>query len=275
MSSSKPSSPDPAPRKGAVRIADISPTLLKRLSRGDEPTRTAIEWMAIDMPLLVRSTLPQVGLSREAERVALAVEAVAGRGILERTDAIVSALERELPSGAKGERILERLSAHPMDSVRNWACLLVQRPPKLRLQERLQRGQRFAADPHMAVREFAWMALRPHLARELDAAWKLLQPWVEMSDANLRRCAVEATRPRGVWCAHIAALKDEPSVAVDLLDAVRADESLYVRKSVGNWLNDASKTRPDWVKALCKRWTKGTAHPHTLWIVKHGQRSLR
>jgi 3-methyladenine DNA glycosylase AlkC len=99
-------------------------------------------------------------------------------------------------------------------------------------------------------------------------------PWVEMSDANLRRCAVEATRPRGVWCAHIAALKENPAVAMALLDAVRADESLYVRKSVGNWLNDASKTRPDWVKTVCKRWTKGKAHPHTLWIVKHGSRSL-
>ncbi len=263
------------PRKGAVRLADIDVGLRRALSRGEEPTRTAIEWMSIDMPTLVRSTLPQAGLRRETQRIAAAAEAVQGLGIMERTRTIVDAIHESLPSGERGERVRERLAGHPMDSVRNWACCIAQKRPGLSLKERIEATRRFAADPHMAVREFAWMALRPHLTADLKRAFRLLQPWSLERDAHVRRCAVETTRPRGVWCAHILELKQQPELGRRLLDAVSADDSLYVRKSVGNWINDASKTRPDWVRSLAREWLAESDHPHTRWIVRHGMRSLK
>jgi 3-methyladenine DNA glycosylase AlkC len=263
------------PRKGAVRLADVSPALRRALSRGEEPTRTVIEWMAIHMPTLVRCTLPDVGLRRETPRIAAAADAAEGLGIMERTRRIVDAIHEALPCGERGERVRRRLAEHPMDSVRNWACCLELKRANVSLKQHIAATRPFAADPHMAVREFAWMALRPHLSVDLERAFVLLMPWTKAEDAFIRRCAIESTRPRGVWCPHIVRLKEAPELGRALLDAVNADESLYVRKSVGNWINDAAKSRPDWVRQVAREWLAASPGPRTRWIVKHGLRSLR
>jgi hypothetical protein len=82
-------------------------------------------------------------------------------------------------------------------------------------------------------------------------------------------------REWGVWCAHLNALKDEPSKALPLLEAVRADASRYVQLSIANWLNDASKHQPDWVRATAERWLAESPCGETRWIVNHALRTLR
>ena len=91
----------------------------------------------------------------------------------------------------------------------------------------------------------------------------------------IRRCAVEGTRPRGVWTAHIEELKREPERGLPLLEPVRADESRYVQRAVANWLNDASKDRPEWVQEVCARWLDESPGPQTSWIVNSALRTLR
>lgn len=118
------------------------------------------------------------------------------------------------------------------------------------------------------------MFVRPFVAAELEQGLALLQAWVADSDPNVRRFAVEGTRPRGVWCAHIAALKERPELGLPLLEPVRADPSRYVQLSVANWLNDAGKSRPDWVEALCARWERESPAKETKWIVNRALRTL-
>ena len=46
----------------------------------------------------------------------------------------------------------------------------------------------------------------------------------------------------------------------------------YARNSVGNWLNDASKTQSGFVRKLCRRWESETKE--TKYIVKKTLRTV-
>jgi len=90
----------------------------------------------------------------------------------------------------------------------------------------------------------------------------------------VRRFASEALRPRGVWCAHIAALKQQPQRAMPILSALRDDPSIYVQDSVANWLNDASKDQPEWARSVCRQWLAEAPSVATRRICHRGLRSI-
>jgi len=63
-------------------------------------------------------------------------------------------------------------------------------------------------------------------------------------------------------------------MALSLLEAVISDPVKYVQDSVGNWLNDASKTNPDWVLQICDKWLETSDTRETRRIVTQAKRSL-
>ena len=63
-----------------------------------------------------------------------------------------------------------------------------------------------------------------------------------------------------------------PAPALPILENLRADPSLYVRKSVANHLNDISKDHPDKTLSVLHSWDRD--HPHTAWIAKRALRTL-
>ena len=65
---------------------------------------------------------------------------------------------------------------------------------------------------------------------------------------------------------------DDPAPIVPILEALKSDDSLYVRKSVANNLNDISKNQPDLVLDIAERWYGD--NEDTNWIVKHALRTL-
>ncbi|HEX5135623.1 MAG TPA: DNA alkylation repair protein [Planctomycetota bacterium] len=261
------------PRKGARRMAEIPPAVLRALNEGREETRTLVEWLAIDPDALLGHVLRDIGLAREAARLRRAFAPHKGGGISRRTRAVGRILRESLPA-ARRRAAFARLAKHPSDMARSWAAYMVAADERLSLDRRLDLARRFAADPHMAVRECAWDSFRPHLARDLARGLRLLRPWVADADQNVRRCAVEATRPRGVWTEHLEPLKADPAPGLPLLEPLRSDPSDYVRKAVGNWLNDASKTRPDWTRAVCRRWARESRTRETKAIVRRALRTL-
>jgi 3-methyladenine DNA glycosylase AlkC len=69
-------------------------------------------------------------------------------------------------------------------------------------------------------------------------------------------------------------LKTDPELGMTILEPLRSDSSKYVRDSVANWLNDAGKTQPEWVRQLCRRWTKESPTAETAMIIKRATRNL-
>lgn len=257
-----------APRTGARARAAIPPGVLMALNQGHDETRSLPEWLAIDQAALAHAVLPELVGARAAQPAVTAANAVAGLGIMHRTRAIGRALVTLSPLQ------LQKLAGHRSDVVRCWACVAALAALQRTMTERLSDTRIFAADHHFGVRELAWMELRPHVANDLPHALESLRSWVADPDANLRRCASEATRPRGVWCAHLKPLIIDPTPAEALLTTLRADPARYVQLSVGNWLNDAGKSRPDWLTDLAARWRRESPSPYTAAILKRGLRRM-
>ncbi|MCH7948552.1 MAG: DNA alkylation repair protein [candidate division Zixibacteria bacterium] len=119
----------------------------------------------------------------------------------------------------------------------------------------------------------AEFAIRPFMIHHTARMLPILMKWTKSPNEHIRRLAAEGSRPRGVWVAHIEAFKKDARPVIEILEKLKSDESLYVRKAVANNLNDISKEHPDLVAKTCKKWQKA-GDVRTDWIIKHGCRTL-
>ncbi|MDM0039936.1 DNA alkylation repair protein [Variovorax sp. J22G21] len=260
-------------RKGAFRIALIPPEVLQALNDGLLETVNLNEFLALELPRLARSVAGQIGIDAAHERLEDTLAMLASFKPMKRHDHVARAFYDIVALHPERDAIAHRIATHPSDAARCWAAQWITLSG-LELPRQLQAVRRFAADPHFGVREIAWMAVRDAVIASLDEALELLQPWVRDADPNIRRFASELTRPRGVWCAQIEALKAEPWLALPLLEPLQADGSRYVQNSVANWLNDASKTQGEWVESVAARWLAASDAPATRYIVRRALRTL-
>jgi len=99
-----------------------------------------------------------------------------------------------------------------------------------------------------------------------------MRKWSLNENHHLRRLASEGCRPRLPWAPPLRAFISDPTSVIPILEELKKDDSLYVRKSVANHLNDISKDHPKLVLNIAKRWFGPS--DHTNWIVKHGLRTL-
>jgi 3-methyladenine DNA glycosylase AlkC len=118
----------------------------------------------------------------------------------------------------------------------------------------------------------AEFAVRPFMLHNPERMMSQMAVWAQSPDEHVRRLASEGSRPRLPWGQALPMFKIDPSPVLPVLEQLKVDPSLYVRKSVANNLNDIAKDHPAVVIELARRW-KGE-HPYTDWIVRHGCRSL-
>lgn len=169
---------------------------------------------------------------------------------------------------------LELATTAPSDTLRGWAAMAVGAAPAIDLADRLRLLRAAADDKHFAVREWAWLSVRPHICSDPRRAIRMLTPWTNEASDRLRRFAVEATRPRGVWCAHIPLLKVAPHLGLPLIEPLRGDPSRYVQNAVANWMNDASKSQAGWVRSTCAAWLAGSEAPETRRVCRRALRTV-
>ncbi|WP_020619735.1 DNA alkylation repair protein [Paenibacillus daejeonensis] len=115
-------------------------------------------------------------------------------------------------------------------------------------------------------------AVRPFIMSDPERMMRQMNIWAGDRNEHIRRLASEGCRPRLPWGGALPMFKQDPAPVLPILEQLREDESLYVRKSVANNLNDIAKDNPQVVRDIAVRW-KGK-HPYTDWIVRHGCRTL-
>jgi 3-methyladenine DNA glycosylase AlkC len=115
-------------------------------------------------------------------------------------------------------------------------------------------------------------AIREFLKKDFDKAIKTMYKWAEDKNHHVRRLASEGSRPRLPWSFKLDRVLAEPKVTLPILEALKADDELYVRKSVANHLNDLSKDHTDYMLGIVNGWDIN--NPHTAWIIKHACRTL-
>lgn len=119
----------------------------------------------------------------------------------------------------------------------------------------------------------AEFAIRPFIQRDLDRTLHVMHAWTADPNEHVRRLASEGSRPRLPWGLRLQALVQNPEPTAPILDALRDDPALYVRKSVANHLNDITKDHPRWVLDRLAAWDI-TETPQRQWIAKHACRTL-
>lgn len=118
----------------------------------------------------------------------------------------------------------------------------------------------------------AEFAIRHFLARDFDRTLQVMRGWALDENEHVRRLSSEGSRPRLPWSFRLKPLIKDPSPTEQILEALKSDSSLYVRKSVANHLNDISKDHPDRVIDRVSAWDMDDKN--TAWIVKHALRTM-
>ena len=125
---------------------------------------------------------------------------------------------------------------------------------------------------HFTVFGSSEFAIREFLKRDFDKTYAVMCDWAKDKDPHVRRLASEGSRPRLPWSFKLDEVVNDPTKTKTILELLKEDEELYVKKSVANHLNDISKQHPDYMVTLVNSWDK--KNPNTAWIIKHASRTL-
>ncbi|RLA82214.1 MAG: DNA alkylation repair protein [Epsilonproteobacteria bacterium] len=115
-------------------------------------------------------------------------------------------------------------------------------------------------------------AIRQFILKYPNETIEKMQLWAIDKNEHIRRLASEGCRPRLPWAIALSKFKQNPKEILNILEILKDDESLYVRKSVANSLNDISKDNPEILKDITKNWIG--INKNRDWILKHGCRTL-
>lgn len=194
----------------------------------------------------------------------------------ERVNHIIACLHQQLPSFEVLAPKLCQLPkswdfGNPKDSLRGFAAWpIIDYVATHGLEHPKLAFKVLEALTHLFSAEFA---IRPFIERYPEAAFRQLTQWSGSPNEHLRRLASEGCRPRLPWGIQLKTLVTDPAPIFPILEFLKDDDSLYVRKSVANNLNDISKDHPALMLGQCEQWQNNT-HKHTTWIIKHACRTL-
>ena len=136
------------------------------------------------------------------------------------------------------------------------------------------------ANYELTKRATAEFSIRPFLVKYRDEGLSLLQAWCSDPNPHVRRLVSEGTRPRLPWASRLKEFQANPEFTLPLLERLKDDPELYVRRSVANHLGDIIKDHPDRGFLVCERWLKEVQRrsvaaeicDYRKWIIRHAVR---
>lgn len=126
-----------------------------------------------------------------------------------------------------------------------------------------QLTQRFTAE----------FSIRAFILRYPEQCLQKLRIWTTDPSPHVRRLVSEGTRPRLPWAPVLRPFVENPAPILPLLEQLKDDADLYVRRSVANNLNDIAKDHPHIVNDLMGEWVIH-ADANRMWLIKHALRTL-
>lgn len=131
---------------------------------------------------------------------------------------------------------------------------------------------------HFLTSKFtAEFAIRSFLVHHTEETLQVLKGWAGDPDVHVRRLVSEGSRPRLPWGEQLKTFIADPRPTIRLLELLKYDQQMYVRKSVANHLNDISKDHPELAVQTLRKWLKEAPVKHQdklLWIARHALRTL-
>ena len=127
------------------------------------------------------------------------------------------------------------------------------------------------AQYELTKRNTSEFSLRPFLIQDQKRTLAVLKKWTADPDPHVRRLCSEGTRPRLPWAPRIPAFMQNPQPVLPILEKLKNDQSLYVRRSVANNFGDIIKDHPLLVYEIFERWLN-KASKDVKWIIRHALR---
>jgi len=256
-------------RKGARSLTALDPEVIIYLNKGLVETKNLMEWLATDQLYLLKLVLKTINKEFWYSDFEIAIKSQ--KKITANSSAKI--IGQTFGNLIQDTSVYDMLKSHTSDVVRCWGCW-AECMYYDTISDLITIMKPYAADPHFGVREVVIFCCKSNLIKELDTSIDILSRWTTDSNQNIRRFVAESMRPIGVWTKHITVFKSNSEKGLPLIEPLRSDPSKYVQDAVANWLNDASKTQPNWVKTICDRWQKESSTKETAYIVKRGLRTI-
>ncbi len=118
----------------------------------------------------------------------------------------------------------------------------------------------------------AEFSIRPFLERHQAATLAQLTRWAADPNPDVRRLVSEGTRPRLPWAPRLRAFQADPKPVLALLELLKDDPDLSVRRSVANNLNDIGKDHPALLVDTARAWLRNATEERR-WLIRHALRS--
>jgi len=208
--------------------------------------------------------------------IAAALDGFEALELMPRARHIAAALRQYLPADytRAAEILIESLGPKPSSGAGNGRAPFFYLPHvfyvaahgldhfELSMRAQYELTQRFTAE----------FSIRPYLIHHQQRTLKTLERWSTDDSVHVRRLVSEGTRPRLPWAVRLPAFQRDPRPVLALIERLKDDPEIYVRRSVANNLNDIGKDNPAALIATAARWLKNAPAPRAA-LVRHALRS--